>query len=126
VSLADAPPSQIQLGDTPVRGEGIRYALQSAVRAAGMGVTEMVGIFTLAGAGTFDVRRDSGVVTTNVGFAVNEEWLRAPVTQIFAKQPGDVWVDVSAQAPGGVVPQSLVNEMMKCNERKLVEFRVVP
>ncbi|MCC7160950.1 MAG: DUF2264 domain-containing protein [Anaerolineae bacterium] len=127
VSLADRPPPLIQVGNTIVYGDAIRYVRLAPGRVVGMGVTEIANVCTLEQPGTFELVRESADivrVTTSAGIQVFESWLGGSASRVLAQQLDNSWMDVSALVRDNTISTALVREMIECNERKLVDFRL--
>lgn len=127
LALADHLPTTIQLANTTIHGDAIRYARLAPDRAAGIGVSEIAELCALERSGTFElVRETPGAirVTTDTGLRVSELWLGGAVTRVLAGQLDNSRKDVTAQAKNNSISQALVRETMQCSERTLAEFRL--
>lgn len=129
VSLANELPSIINIENHAIQGEGIRCVRVNPASGyvLGMGITRITGICELDSSGTFQLKRESdGVfrVTTNAGFRLAAEWLRGTASKIESQALDSTWLDVTDACTENHVPQGVVQEWAKRNDRTLIEFRL--
>jgi hypothetical protein len=92
----------------------------------GLGVTSLEGLLEFATAATFEVKRESNMVTlsTSAGATLNTDWLGGAAKQVEVKTLDGDWVDVMAHCSVNAIPAKLVREWSDRNDRTLVEFRL--
>ena len=124
--LGDVLPETLTVGGLELAGPALRYARVDPGHdeLCALGLTHAAGVITCLAATALRLRRlDGGCrVTTGAGFSLAESWLGGPVGAAAVQGLDGAWHDVSQQCAGGQVPEALVREWSRRNQRSLVEF----
>lgn len=127
ISLANELCTQIQIGGDTLTGDAIRFARVSAGHVVTDGVTNFPGVFELNTAGIVELARENENtvrVLTNTGIKVSEQFLGGMSQCIQGRALDGTWVDLDGRTLNNIIPNSVVKEWTKRNERTLVEFRL--
>jgi hypothetical protein len=129
VDLSAKPAQSIQFAGHSIEGNAIRIIRMNpdASSFTALGVKAIKGLIDMEQAGTISIRRDKPEeiqLTTDSGFALSPAWLGNPIRKVEVQNLSDAWIDLTSDCPDGSVPQGIVEQWSRMNERTLVNFRI--